>query len=137
MEIPKPKKVTMPAAKFLCMALLLICLQKGTYAQNQKKIDVKHFVSKTGRASISGFISEFDSQTTKIPGFIRLNGVVNLTNGDFTFLVMPGKYSIECGFVGKKPQKISRIKLAPGDSVFVKFYLTDDDTPLYEKPVKN
>ena len=135
METLKLKKAIVLVVN-LCIASLLSSCSQNRIVTNERgnTYDVMRFTSKTGRTCITGSIAEFDARTNRVPGFIRINGIVSITSsGEFDFLVMPGSYSIECGFVGKKVQKLKQLKLVEGDSVTVRFYLADDDSPLYDK----
>ena len=89
--------------------------------------------TKDGNCIIVGQCYDFSVRTDVIPAYPNINGVVlDANNGYFQYHVWPGDYNIRVGFPGKK-WALRSVKIEKGDSINVRFYLKDDDQPLYEK----
>ena len=125
----------MQAVKFFLISLVFIgCANKKHSNISQESFEVVLGKSKDGSTIIAGECLDRESKKQKIPAAININGVVlpPAENGYFKHYVWDGSYKVKAGFIGKKWEE-SKIKLEKGDSVFIRFYLRDDDTPLYQK----
>ena len=120
---------------FLVILIATSCSKNWHSDRNidQETSQVTRGKAKSGRAIIVGNCYDFSSTTDPIPAGIVINGVV-LETSDVSFKcnVWPGEYEIRAGFPGKKWASRS-VKIEKGDSINIKFYLKDDDTPLHEK----
>jgi hypothetical protein len=119
---------------YIIISILIACSTKehATITNYQGQVEITFAKTKDGSSVVAGQCYDFESKKQLLPASIRINGVVLKTdNGFFQYSVLTGSYKIEAGFVGKK-WVTSKLKLQKGDSVFIKFYLKDDDSPLYE-----
>ncbi len=118
---------------YIILSILVACSTKehATKTNDQGQIEIKFAKTKDGSSVVTGQCYDFESKK-QLPASIRINGVVLKTdNGLFEYSVLTGSYKVEVGFIGKKWIS-SKLKLQKGDSVFIKFYLKDDDSPLFE-----
>lgn len=96
--------------------------------------ELTRFTSPSNRCTILVQIFEKESKGQLVPGFLRINGVIHLTeNGTTRVSVMPGVYRIECGYVGKELVTLKRLRVNASDSVQINFFLKDDRLPLQSK----
>ena len=99
----------------------------GSYSVTKLK------AKKSTHTIIAGKFLDYESRNRIIPATLNLNGVIHRTDsGYFSIEVLPGKYKLRGGFVGKK-WFIVNLKLERGDSTYLNLYLTDDDSPLYQQ----
>ncbi len=118
---------------YIILSILVTCSTRehATKTNDQGQIEITFAKTKDGSSVVTGQCYDFESKK-QLPASIRINGVVLKTdNGLFEYSVLTGSYKVEVGFIGKKWIS-SKLKLQKGDSVFIKFYLKDDDSPLFE-----
>jgi len=119
----------------IILSLCASCASKGLL---DKSSNGGNYVLETykvkNKTIVAGQFFHFESKSEVIPAFMNINGVIHLTDsGRFSFNVLPGTYKIQGGFISKKWIVTENINVGRGDSVFLKLYLIDDDSPLYEK----
>lgn len=130
--------IQMQVAKIIISLIFITgmsCSKSGRINSDikQETSQVTKEKTKNGYCVIVGHCYGFVSKEDIIPAGLNINGVVLETNnGFFEYNVWPGNHEIRVGFIGKKWISKS-VKIEKGDSVNVKFYLKDDDTPLHEK----
>jgi len=135
-DTTKPKKEPMRVASISSIVLLLLiaCSSKEHAMRDSSKgrVEIASGKTKDGSSMIAGQCFDFEPKEQILPASLRINGVILKTdNGYFDYNVKAGLYKVEIGFVGKK-WMVAKIRLHQGDSVFIKFFLQDDDSPLYE-----
>lgn len=127
-----PSLVVALLISFLCAS----CTQKQLLDKSAiggSFIAERHKAKKQTDTIITGEILEVETKSIIIPAFLNINGVIHETDsGKFFFQVLPGKYRLQGGFVGKKWSLVN-LTLERGDSTHLKLYLIDDDSPLYEQ----
>lgn len=117
----------------IILLIFVACSSKEHATKRNDCIEITFSKSMDGSSIITGQCYDFESKQQLLPASIRINGVVLQTHsGYFQHNVLTGNYKVEAGFIGKKWIS-TKLKLQQGDSVFIKFYLKDDDSPLYEK----
>ncbi|MBL7841513.1 MAG: hypothetical protein JNJ75_15325 [Cyclobacteriaceae bacterium] len=120
----------------LISSLFASCIQKQLLdksAVGGSFIAERHKAKKQTDTIITGEILEVETKSIIIPAFLSINGVIHETDsGKFFFQVLPGRYRLQGGFVGKK-WVLANVKLERGDSTHIRMYLIDDDRPLYDR----
>jgi len=136
MEMYNYKMVPMQVASHFCLVglLLTFCSPKTTFTNEQDgSFEIYKHQSKDGSSIISGQCFDFESKVTIPPASISINGVVlESKEGIYSYNVLEGNYKVRAGFVGKKWLTVN-LNINKGDSIHVKLFLIDDDSPLYEK----
>ena len=133
----KHKKVEMQVARSLTLFIFVISMacSKNEHLKNTHEgetFTISKGATKDASSIIVGQCFDWESKSNLLPTVLNINGVVLLTkNGLFNYHVWPGNYDIRVGFIGKRWTS-TIVKIEKGDSVNIKFYLKDDDTPLYE-----
>lgn len=111
------------------------CFNKALVTSAQDYV-ISKGKSKDGSIIVAGKCYDFNSKSEIIPCLVNMNGIVlNSNMGEFKYNVWKGDYRVSAGFVGKE-WTTSDLVLEKGDSVFVKFYLKDDERALREKLLK-
>ncbi len=127
----------MQAVKFSILFITIIsasCSKNGHLKRvaKQEPFEISRNRTKDSSSIIVGECFDFESKHQEIPAALNINGVVLSTNnGFFEYHVLPGNYIVRVGFIGKKWSSVS-VRINKTDSLHIKFYLKDDDTPLYE-----
>lgn len=120
---------------FLAIPLIFIACAKNENATKYNELgtfEMSRGKTKDGGCVIVGKCYDFESKEKLIPASLNVNGIVlNTDSGFFEYSVWEGNYNLKAGFIGKK-WTLLKIKIEKGDSVFVKLYLKDDKSPLYQ-----
>jgi len=120
----------------LISSIFASCIQKHLLDKSAfggSFIAERHKAKKQTDTIITGELLEVETKSIIIPAFLSINGVIHETDsGKFFFQVLPGRYRLQGGFVGKK-WVVANVKLERGDSTHIRVYLIDDDRPLYDE----
>ena len=138
MEIHKHKRRGTLVARHAFLLVIILLYIQDSFGQpvkdTQGTYELTRFTSPSNRCTILVQIFEKESKGQLVPGFLRINGVIHLTeNGTTRVSVMPGVYRIECGYVGKELVTLKRLRVNASDSVQINFFLKDDRLPLESK----
>jgi len=136
-ETLEVKNLKQAARLLLSLGIALLCFQNSfgqPVKDTQGAYELTRFTSKDKRSTILVQIFEKESKGQLVPGFLRINGVIHLTENSTTSVsVMPGVYRIECGYVGKELVTLKRLRVNASDSVQINFFLKDERLPLQSK----
>lgn len=128
----------MQAVKYLLLVLLFAiyttsCSSKKSFI-TINNYEVIAYKSKENSTYIvlKAFSYEMKNE---VPSYYRVNNILmGIKDPDekLVVAVMPGKFTIEAGSIGKKETIIEDLKVNRGDSVLVNIFLKDDPQPLVD-----
>ena len=136
MELLKHKKELMLAVKcflFLGITFLMINCNslKKVETSNNYKIEVFKSNDNSTYLNLQTFLHE--NRKEKYYAVYRINNVIfsetDLNN--LTINVLPGKFKIESGLIGKEWISLNDFEVKRGDSIVMSFFLKDIKDPLY------
>jgi len=144
-KVMQIRRGTMQAVnvRLLMFFLLLSCSShKGRYLQipdsaKGGSYQIFRERSNDGYTKLGGAFYLKESSNQSVDAGASVNGVlINIDSGKFMLDVMPGDFEISGGFIGYKWVVFENLKVQKGDSIYLKFYLEQDNRPLinYEEP---
>jgi hypothetical protein len=132
METQKHQKEMMQAVKKLLLYVLIL-LFSNCYSQKiEKNYIIKKFKSNDNFSSYLNLdIFEYKKKRKLSHSVYRINNVIfsKHKSSNLIINVLPGKFKIESGYIGKKWIELENFEVKKGDSIVMSFYLKDIKEP--------
>lgn len=123
-------------ARMLVASILLLILSCSQSRINHSNYDIKLYKSKAFTSYATTYIMCFEKDSTahsrnQIPCGININGVIFVADsGRLEINLTAGNYDINAFFPGKKKAVLKDLHVSASDSIRLKIFLEDDNSPL-------